>query len=202
MHLRGGELVASVAGILERVNKLVSVRPLNARYTGEVGDVIVGRVREVGTRRWTVDINARQDAVLMLSSVNLRGGVQRRRTQEDQMNMRAYFEEHDLISADVHSMFADGAVSLHARSLKFGKLENGSFIAVPHALVKRLKQHFVSLPCGVDVILGNNGYIWMTGVWTAVQRSCSCTRLTPVCALLQRRCRVLRGSSTKRQKLG
>ncbi|KAG8956879.1 exosome non-catalytic core subunit rrp4 [Tulasnella sp. 419] len=28
-------------------------------------------------------------------------------------------------------------------------------------LVKRLKSHFVSLPCGVDLILGLNGYIWV-----------------------------------------
>lgn len=203
MYTRGDELVASVAGIVERVNKLVSVRPLYARYTGVVGDVVVGRVKEVGTRRWKVDINARQDAILMLSSVNLTGGVQRRRTTEDQMHMRSYFTEHDLVSVsdvapwvvlscvlcatscrtfatltrsmrclawpahtqrqcDVHSIFSDGAVSLHARSLKFGKLENGQVIVVPPALIKRLKQHFVTLPCRVDVILGNNGYIWMT----------------------------------------
>jgi exosome complex component RRP4 len=32
---------------------------------------------------------------------------------------------------------------------------------VPSTLIKRSKQHFHTLPCGVDVILGNNGYIWM-----------------------------------------
>lgn len=31
---------------------------------------------KVQPRRWKVDANARQDAVLMLSSVNLPGGVQ------------------------------------------------------------------------------------------------------------------------------
>ncbi len=39
-----------------------------------------------------------QDAVLMLSSVNLTGGVQRRRTVEDQLQMRTYFQENDLVS--------------------------------------------------------------------------------------------------------
>ena len=34
----------------------------------------------------------------MLSSVNLSGGVQRRRTFEDQLNMRSLFKENDLIS--------------------------------------------------------------------------------------------------------
>jgi hypothetical protein len=42
-----GELVANVSGVVERVNKLVRVRPLQARYVGDVGDVVVGRVKEV-----------------------------------------------------------------------------------------------------------------------------------------------------------
>lgn len=67
-----------------------------------------------------------------------------------------------LVQADVHSYYGDGGMALHARSLKYGKLENGVFLRVPPALVKRLKQHFVTLPCNVDVILGNNGYIWLT----------------------------------------
>ena len=32
---------------------------------------------------------------------------------------------------------------------------------VPCVLVKRLKQHFVNLDCGVSCILGNNGFIWV-----------------------------------------
>ncbi len=33
-------------------------------------------IHQVQPRRWKVDANSRQDAVLMLSSVNLPGGVQ------------------------------------------------------------------------------------------------------------------------------
>jgi exosome complex component RRP4 len=46
------------------------------RYTPEVGDLVIGRIVEVGPSRWKVDANARQDAILMLSSVNLPGGIQ------------------------------------------------------------------------------------------------------------------------------
>jgi exosome complex component RRP4 len=40
-------LKATVAGAVERVNKLISVRPLKARYTGEIGDIVIGRIIEV-----------------------------------------------------------------------------------------------------------------------------------------------------------
>jgi exosome complex component RRP4 len=157
-----GRLVATVAGVVERINSLVSVRALAARYAGEVGDVVVGRVVDVQAKRWRVDVRGRQDATLLLSSVNLVGGAQRRRTAEDQLHMRDFFAEDDLVSAEIHSVFADGSLSLHARSLEYGRLENGTVVAVPPALMRRLKAHFVSLPCGVDAILGLNGVIWLT----------------------------------------
>ena len=95
--------------------------------------------------------------------VNLPGGVQRRRTHEDQLQMRDLYVEGDLISAEVHQFYGDGALSLHTRSLKYGKLANGQFVRVRPSLIKRLKQHFFTLKsCGVDVVLGMNGYIFIT----------------------------------------
>jgi len=158
----GDEVVASVAGVIERVNKLVTVRALRTRYNPEVGDLVIGRITEVQPRRWKVDANARQDAILMLSSVNLPGGVQRRKLETDELQMRNFFEEGDLLVAEVQAFFADGAMSLHTRSLKYGKLRNGQLVSVPPVLVRRLKSHFCSLPSGVDLILGLNGYIWIS----------------------------------------
>ena len=96
-------VISSVAGVVERVNKLISVRALKARYTGEIGDIVVGRITEVpnvsfvcngniwrilmssyatkkkkkvAPKRWKVDVNGRQDAILMLSAISLPGGIQ------------------------------------------------------------------------------------------------------------------------------
>lgn len=97
----GRQLIATITGYVERVNKLLSVRPVNSRYTAEVGDVVVGRVVEVADGLWRVDINTRQHAVLQLSSINLPGGVQRRRTYEDKLQMSRFFREGDLICVGV-----------------------------------------------------------------------------------------------------
>ncbi|XP_031457588.1 exosome complex component RRP4 [Phasianus colchicus] len=155
------KLVASVAGAVERVNKLVCVTPLKTRYNGEVGDIVVGRITEVQQKRWKVETNSRLDSVLLLSSMNLPGGELRRRSAEDELAMRDYLQEGDLISAEVQSVFSDGAVSLHTRSLKYGKLGQGVLVQVSPSLVKRQKTHFHDLPCGASVILGNNGFIWI-----------------------------------------
>ncbi|XP_071374449.1 exosome complex component RRP4 isoform X3 [Centroberyx affinis] len=125
------KLTASVAGEVERVDKLICVKPLKTRFNGEVGDVVVGRITE------------------------------RRRSAEDELTMREYLQEGDLISAEVQSVFADGALLLHTRSLKYGKLGQGVLVQLSPSLVKRQKTHFHNLPCGASIILGNNGFVWL-----------------------------------------
>ncbi|XP_052170588.1 exosome complex component RRP4 homolog [Diospyros lotus] len=157
-----GEVVATVCGVVERVNKLVYVRALRARYKPEIGDIIVGRVIEIAPKRWRLEINFRQDAVLMLSSMNLPDGIQRRRTAVDELNMRSIFEENDVICAEVRGFQHDGSLHLQARSQKYGKLDRGQLLTVPPYLVKRRKQHFHHLEqYGIDLILGCNGFIWV-----------------------------------------
>ena len=160
-YTRDDILYASVAGAVQRENKLISVTPPKTKYQGEIGDVIVGRITEVQQKRWKVEINARLDAALQLSSVNLPGGELRRRSAEDELTMRKYLQEGDLISAEVQNLFSDGAVALHTRSLKYGKLSQGTLVTVSPSLIKRRKTHFHKLPCGASVILGNNGNVWI-----------------------------------------
>jgi len=154
-------LSASVAGLVERVNKLVSVKPFKTVYNGEVGDVVVGRITEVAQKRWKVDIHTRLDSVLLLSAVNLPGGELRRRSTKDELLMRSYMVEGDLVVAEVQAAFSDGSLSLHTRNLKYGKLPQGVLIKVSPSLVKRCKTHMHNLSYGATVILGNNGYIWI-----------------------------------------
>jgi len=162
-----GALVASVCGIVERVNKLITVVPLHARYMARSGDVVVGRVVDVKNKQWYVDINGRSHSVLPLNSVNLPYGELRRRKDDDALNMRSLLEEDDLFSAEVMDVRPDGGCNIHTRSLKYGKLANGMLAVVHPALIKRLRQHFVTLEVGVDLILGCNGYVWLTTAGTA-----------------------------------
>lgn len=125
---------------------------------------------------------------------------QRRRSAQDELMMRSYFTEGDLISvshhqatptitmatiplslslsaqAEVQQVFSDGSLSLHTRSLKYGKvdqnkevfftfgcclllqLKKGCLVMVPPSLVKRCKNHFHNMLCGASVIIGEKNY--------------------------------------------
>uniref|UniRef100_A0A8C9GFJ2 Ribosomal RNA-processing protein 4 n=1 Tax=Piliocolobus tephrosceles TaxID=591936 RepID=A0A8C9GFJ2_9PRIM len=140
---------------------IVSVAALKTRYIGEAGDIVVGRITEVQQKRWKVETNSRLDSVLLFSSMNLPGGELKRRSAEDELAMTGFLQEGDLISAEVQAVFSDGALSLHTRSLKYGKLGQGVLVQVSLSLVKQQKTHFHDLPCGASVVLVNNGFIWI-----------------------------------------
>ena len=170
--IRRGQVVASISGIVEWMDKLVTVRPLGTRYvaaTAAIGDIVVGRVTEVVLgrgQRWKLDIQSQQEAHLLLSAINIDGSARERRWTEEHadLEMRSYFTEDDLVVAEVQKVYEDGALHLHTKSKKYGKLTEGQLLNVPPTLVKRQKQHFHTLRCGgcnVRVILATNGLIWI-----------------------------------------
>src|SRR3569623_316418 len=76
-------LIASVTGVVQRVNKLISVQSVaSLSYVGHVGDLVVGRITAVGANRWNVSLGGGRTASLPLSGVHLPGGVQRVRTSQ------------------------------------------------------------------------------------------------------------------------
>lgn len=146
---------------------------------------------EVQSRRWKVDVAAPLLAQLPLSAINLPGGILRRRTSADELQIRNFFSEGDLVVAEVQNVHSDGSASLHTRSLKYGKLRNGVFLAVAGTggsgassssvkggvgagsagagsggVVRSRRQIWtVNAANGggdIDVVLGVNGYIWIS----------------------------------------
>ena len=166
----GPQIIASVTGYVERVNKLITIRPHLQRYIPEVGDVVVGRVNGILDKKWILDINARQSGTLQISAINLPGG-QRKRTDEDALQMRAILKESDLVSAEVQRLMPDRTATLHTRSVRYGKLGYGMLLQVSAGLIKRQKQHFHTLEdLKIDLVLGVNGYIWIAPMETAEER--------------------------------
>ncbi|KAJ4361869.1 Exosome complex component rrp4 [Neocucurbitaria cava] len=167
-------IISTVAGHLHKTNKLLSVQPLRARYQPEIGDLVVGRIVSVQTKKWSVDIAAPMLASLPLSSINLPGGILRRRTAVDELNIRTFFSEGDLLVAEVQTLHQDNTASLHTRSLKYGKLRNGLFTSLSGAgggilsrrggVVRSRRQVFtLNTAAGeIDVVLGVNGYIFIS----------------------------------------
>lgn len=106
-------------------------------------------------------MNSRQDATLLLSSIHLPGAIQRRKSESDELQMRSFYGEGEIICAEVQSIFHDGGLGVHTRNLNYGKLVTGELLCVQTGLIRRSRSHFHVFEWGVEVILGVNGYVWV-----------------------------------------
>lgn len=150
---------SALVGYTVLVNKLVTVRPLKARFTAATGDVVIGRVVQIAYKRWVVDIDGTDRATLHINSVRLED-IQRRKTEEDEQKMRELLCENDLVVAEVRTAAPGQGIGLHIRNENFGRLTGGLLVAVKNSLLARQKTHF-HLRDGMRLIFALNGFIWL-----------------------------------------
>ncbi|KAL7721957.1 Exosome complex exonuclease RRP4 [Entamoeba marina] len=160
--IQNDEYSSTVHGVVNQINKLVFVKPMKSRYSGDIGDVVIGRITAICNGFWKVDINGKVFATLQLSSVNLPDGIQRRRTDVDKMNIKSFFDVDELICAEIQSLSGNSGAQLHTRNERYGKLKQGVFLTVHPSLIKRSKSHITIFPFGVKFICGMNGYLYVT----------------------------------------
>ncbi|KHN69725.1 Rrp4-like RNA-binding protein [Ordospora colligata] len=160
-HMRGKSITSTYFGNMKVTNKLVTVDPIvPLKYLPQVGDVVIGRVSVIQSKKWKLEVNSACDVCLSLSAINLPGAVQRRKLESDEIVMRSFFDVGDLVVSEVQKVSKGGMVALHARNEKYGKLSDGILVIVPYFLLDLLKTRFLSRS-GIDVIVGCNGYIWI-----------------------------------------
>ena len=85
-------------------------------------------MREIVNKKWKIDVNSYDDATLHLNSIKL-AEIQRRKTEEDERQMRKFLTEGDLVVAEVQQISnMDKSINLHIRNESFGKLKSGALL--------------------------------------------------------------------------
>ena len=115
---------------------------------------------QITHKKWILDISSSSQASLHLNSTYI--PEQRIKNESDELNMRNLFKEGDLVCAEINSKNNDNTINLHTRSQKYGKLTNGISVKTHGKLIKRQKKHFAKLSNEIHIILGHNGYIWIS----------------------------------------
>lgn len=158
----GHSITSTYFGRVHQINKLITVVPVcSLRYAPEVGDVVVGRVTQICNKRWRVETNSKSDTTLSLGAINLPGVAQRRKSEDDEINMHKFFGINDVVVCEVQKVNKNGSAALHTRNDRYGRLSNGVLVSVPHFLLRPLKSRFLSKK-GVEVVAGCNGLIWVS----------------------------------------
>ncbi|UVC49842.1 hypothetical protein MACK_003456 [Theileria orientalis] len=161
-HVTRNELKASYSGLVKHVNQLVYVEPFSGKYMGQIGDIVIGIVESIQGNKWFIDVNSVERAHLSILQVNTEELANRRKIDEDVYEMSNLFRVKDIISSEIQRISPSGTIILQTRTSKYGKLDNGILVVVRPNLVMRQVKHIYDMECGVRVIMGCNGYIWLT----------------------------------------
>jgi exosome complex component RRP4 len=169
-----GRTYASVLGLVTRRPPVVRVVPLSGRYIPSPDDIVVGTVADVQGTFWLLDIGAPRWAPLHMTGTPWT--IEFGETEQ-------YLRVGDSVVVAVERLEASGRIGVTMKGEGLGKLEGGALIPITPARVPRLIGRGGSMiqtilrHTGAQIVVGQNGRIWVNGSDEAIRRVRACLRL-------------------------
>lgn len=159
----GGKIYATRVGLVDYEDRKVHVVALKAFYIPYVGDMVIGKVVEVGLSGWMVNVKAPYPALLRASDVLDRPF----RPQED--DLPSIFDVGDLIIAKIVAYDRTRDPLLTVREPGLGKITRGQIVEITPTKIPRVigrKGSMINMlkqETGCHVTIGQNGLIFVSG---------------------------------------
>ncbi len=155
-----GAVVAATLGIKNVDGTYASVIPLGGQYIPRVGDIVIGRIDDVGPSNWLIEINSPYPAPMHVNEVPWH--VEFGETTD-------FMKAGDVVIVRVAKVTEVGRVQVSMEGPGLRKLQGGQIIEVPHSKVPRVigtKGSMISLIkkyTACRLVVGQNGRIWIDG---------------------------------------
>ena len=158
-----GKIYASRVGLVDYEARKVHVVALKAFYVPYVGDTVIGKVIEVTTGGWIIDINAPYFAMLRASDVIDRP------FKPQTSDLPSIFDVGDIIIAQIVAYDRTRDPLLSVREPGLGKTMRGQLAEITPTKIPRVigrKGSMVSMikrETGCQITIGQNGLILISG---------------------------------------
>ena len=158
----GTQIFSACIGLLEVDGSRVFVVPLKGGYVPRVGDLVAGRVVDIGLSGWSVDIRAPYPAMLPASETPGPRGPRRRDLSEA-------FDVGDMVVAQVLAFDRTRDPLLTIKGPSLGKVGTGRVVEISAAKIPRLigrKGSMISMlkqETGCQITVGQNGVALVWG---------------------------------------
>lgn len=159
-YVEGGHVYASQLGIKTVRSNVIGVVPLSGQYIPVRGDMVIGKIVDMGASNWLVDINAAHPSPLHVNEVPWR--VEFGETSR-------FMTVGDLVSLKVLGVDELGKVLISMKEHGLRKLSGGVVIEVSPSKVPRVIGRNGSMiqmlknSTGCRIFVGQNGRIWVDG---------------------------------------
>lgn len=156
---RDGKIYSLIFGLAEEQNKLIKVIPLAGPYSPRRGNIVLGKVENLLSSGWLIDIGTPDSAFLSVAEVP-------RYVNKDALD--EVLKIDDMVVAKIWSISKRG-IDLSLKSRGLGKIKEGMLFEVNANKVPRIigKEgsmiKIIKENTGCDITVGQNGMILVKG---------------------------------------
>ena len=158
----GDKIIASQLGLVNLSGRLIKVIPLSGRYIPKNGDVVIGRVADIGFSGWRVDIGWAFEANLSMKEASSD-------FIDKKTDLTQYYTYGDIVAAQITYIFGSKIIDLTMKGPGLRKLKGGRIIKITPSKVPRVigKQgsmiSMIKEKTNCRIIVGQNGLVWIQG---------------------------------------
>jgi exosome complex component RRP4 len=157
----GEDIVSSVIGTFRLEGRLTKVTALKGKYIPKRNDMVIGKVVDVGTGGWRIDIDLAFNAGIPLKEGS-------RDFIPNGANLSDYYEVGDLIVGKIVEIKSPKIIDVSMNSPGCRKLIGGRIIHVETTRVPRIIGREGSMiklikeGTGSNIMVGQNGLVWIS----------------------------------------
>jgi exosome complex component RRP4 len=157
----GNSIYAKRIGMVSVKGRVISVIPLSGVYVPRAGDMVIGRVEDIQSSGWVVDIKSTSDAYLPLSGV-------REFIDTSKTDLSRFYTVGDVIYAKINHANSH-TIQLSMQDPRSRKFRSGRIISLNSAKVPRLIGKDGSMITMIKdksrsrINVGQNGLVWFEG---------------------------------------
>ncbi|MEK6940359.1 MAG: exosome complex RNA-binding protein Rrp4 [Nanoarchaeota archaeon] len=158
----GDKIIANQLGVVTIQGRLIRIVPLRGRYEAKAGDLVIGKVVNIGFSSWSIDISTAYDA-----QISLKEGTSD--YVERGSDLTQYYDFGDLVVAKITNVSTGKLVDLTMKGPGLRKLVGGRTLIVASSKVPRIigKQGsmitMIKDYTGCRISVGQNGIVWLSG---------------------------------------
>lgn len=160
---RGNGYYSTLVGLFQDKGDFIQVKALKGKYIPRPGDLVIGKVIEVGLTNWIVNIGAPYSAILIANNAT------EKRFDPVKDDTRRIFDVGDIILTKIASFDRTRDPSILTNERGLGKLRGGRLIEIEAAHIPRVigkkgtMINMVKRLTRTQIITGQNGRIWVQG---------------------------------------
>lgn len=160
-YREGNSIYSKRIGLLNVHGRVISVIPLSGVYIPKPGDMVIGKVEEIQSNGWIVDINSVDSAYLPLSGI-------REFVDTSKTNMSKIYSIGDIIYSKINVANASSLqlsmMDSRARKFRTGRIERISPAKVPRLIGKDGSMiNLIKDKTNCRINVGQNGLVWFEG---------------------------------------